>query len=125
MRARRPRTQSGARRASAHRRRLVGRGESSSYACAVSLSEELDAAAAHAEAHAQAGERVAGVIPTEPDSGLRAYLCSYEDAAGARSWLALGAAGAPLAQRSVVRAAVSIAALCELAEETAGGGQLD
>jgi hypothetical protein len=91
----------------------------------VSLSEELDAAAARAETHAADGEQLVGVIPTEPDIGLRAYLCSYEDAAGARSWLALDEAGAPLEERAVVRAAVSIAALCELAEETAGGGQLD
>jgi hypothetical protein len=91
----------------------------------VSLSEDLDAVAARAEALADRGERLAGVIPAEPDTGLRAYLCSYETAAGERSWVALDAAGEPIVERSVVRAAVSIAALCELAEETAGGGQLD
>jgi hypothetical protein len=91
----------------------------------VALADDLDALAAHAERHAAAGERLAGVLPTEPDVGLRVYVCSFEDASGARTWLALGADGEPLGERAVVRAAVSIAALCELAEETAGGGQLD
>lgn len=89
------------------------------------LAEDLDAIAALAEAHARPGERLVGVIPAEPDDGARTYLCSFEDAAGERSWLALDAGGAPLADRALVRAAVSISALCELAEETAGGGQLD
>jgi hypothetical protein len=91
----------------------------------VSLAEDLDAVAASAEAHAGPGERLAGVIPAEPDEGLSVYLCSFEDAAGERSWVALDGTGKPILERSVVRAAISIAALCELAEETAGGGQLD
>ena len=91
----------------------------------MSLSEDLDAIAARAETHATDGERVVGVIPTEPGDGLRVYLCSFEDAAGERSWIALDSGGEPLVERTRVRAAVSIAALCELAEETAGGGQLD
>jgi hypothetical protein len=91
----------------------------------VALAEELEAAAGAAAAHAAPGERVAGVIPAEPDTGARTYLVSFEREDGARSWLALDAAGAPVTDRALVRAAVSIAALCELAEETAGGGQLD
>jgi hypothetical protein len=91
----------------------------------VPLAEDLDAIAALAEAQTQPGERLVGVIPAEPDQGARTYLCSFEDAAGERSWLALDESGAPLTDRALVRAAVSISALCELAEEIAGGGQLD
>ena len=43
---------------------------------------------------------------------------------GERSWLALDAGGAPIADRVLVRDAVAIAAMCELAEESAGGGDL-
>jgi hypothetical protein len=39
--------------------------------------------------------------------------------------VALDAEGEPLASRTAVRDAVSIAALCELAEETAAGGDLE
>jgi hypothetical protein len=41
------------------------------------------------------------------------------------TWLAFDASGAPVRERAVVRDAVSIAVLCELAEDTAGGGDLD
>ena len=64
------------------------------------------------------------MLPTEPEPGQRVYLCSF-DGAGPRSWLALDAEGQPLRERRLVRAAVSIAALCELAEEAAGGGRLE
>jgi len=40
------------------------------------------------------------------------------------AWLALDAAGAPIASLSVVREAAKLAALCEVAEESAGGGDL-
>jgi hypothetical protein len=52
------------------------------------------------------------------------YLCAFEGEDG-RSWLALDGAGRPVANRTVLREAVSIAALCELATETAGGGELE
>ena len=89
------------------------------------LEDDLAALAAHAESHAPEGERLTGVVPAEPEDGVRIYLCSYENGAGGHSWVALDATGAVVAERALVRAAVSIAALCELAEETAGGGQLD
>jgi hypothetical protein len=91
----------------------------------VPLAEDLDAIAALAEAYARPGERLVGVLPAEPDDGARTYVCSFEDEVGERSWLALDSAGAALTDRALVRAAVSISALCELAEEIAGGGQLD
>jgi hypothetical protein len=63
------------------------------------------------------------VIPTESAGAQRVYLVAY--AAGERkSWLALDANGLPVTDRRVLRDAVSIAAMCELAEETAGGGHL-
>ena len=52
------------------------------------------------------------------------YLCAF-DGGGGRSWLALDGAGAPVTSRRAVRDAASIAALCELAEEVAAGGDLD
>jgi hypothetical protein len=92
----------------------------------VTLADELDRIAALAQAHAAAGERVAAVIATEPADGRRVYLCAFE-APGSeeQTWLALDHEGVPVAERARVREAVSIAAMCELAEETAGGGDLD
>jgi hypothetical protein len=92
---------------------------------AVALSEELELIAATAVAHAAAGERVTGVLAAEAGAGERLYLCSFEDGAGVRSWLALDAAGEPVADRAAVRDTASIAALCELAAEAAGGGDLE
>jgi hypothetical protein len=90
----------------------------------VSLEEELVEIAARATAHAADGEVVSGVIATEPVFGERVYLCSFERD-GRRTWLALDGTGVPIASRSLVREAASVAALCELAEETAGGGKLE
>jgi hypothetical protein len=90
----------------------------------VPLTEELARVAEAAGRFATAGEEVAAVIPAEPEPGLRVYVCAY-GADEHRTWLALGADGRPLHSRAVVRAAVSIAALCEIAEEVAGGGDLD
>lgn len=89
----------------------------------VSLEEELSAAGESAREHAGEGEEVVAVIPAEPGSGARVYLVAYEGN-GERSWLALDAAGRPVADRVLVRDAVAIAAMVELAEESAGGGDL-
>jgi hypothetical protein len=91
----------------------------------VSLAEEVERVARLAAAHAKPDDRVSGVIPTEPRPGARAYVCSFECADGYRAWLAVRDDGSPVADRHELRAAVSIAALCELAEEVAGGGDLD
>lgn len=87
------------------------------------LAEELDRIAAVAARFADDGEALTGVLPTEPRPGTRVFLCAFERAES-RSWLALDAAGEPIEDRSTVREAVSIAVLCEVAEETAGGGDL-
>ena len=88
------------------------------------LSDELERVAALAAAHAAPGERVAGVLASEPGPGRRIYLCAFENG-DRRTWLALDAAGDPLAHRAAVREAVSITALCEVAVETAAGGDLE
>ena len=87
------------------------------------LAEELDRIAAVAEGYASGGERLAGVLPAEPGPGARVYVCAFERGDD-RSWLALDPDGEPLRSRARVRDAVSIAALCELADENAGGGDL-
>jgi hypothetical protein len=67
----------------------------------------------------------AAVLPAEAHPGDRIYVCAFEEGDGARTWLAYDAAGAEVTDRRRVRDAVSIVALCELAEEAAGGGDLD
>jgi hypothetical protein len=74
-----------------------------------------------AAAAARPGEEVTGVLAAELLGGARVYLCAYESGA----WLALGEDGAPITSRQAVHDAVSLVALCEVAEETAGGGHLD
>jgi hypothetical protein len=89
----------------------------------VSLVEEIGAAIEAASAFAEDGEELLGVIPAEPARGARVYLCAYGRGDEQR-WLALDAATRPIADRVLIREAVSIAALCELAEESAGGGDI-
>jgi len=89
----------------------------------VGLAEEIAGVREAAAAFADAGEEVVGVVPAEPARGVRVHLCAFERG-DRRRWLALDAGGRPLADRSLVRDAVSIAAMCELAEESAGGGDV-
>lgn len=91
----------------------------------MSLSEELERIAAEAAAHATAGEEVAAVLATEPTDGRRLYLCAYAAGGEQRAWLAFDAAGDPVADRLAVREAASIAAVCEVAVDVAGGGDLE
>jgi len=88
----------------------------------VALSEDLSRIAVVAAAFAAPGETLSGVVAAEP-LGRRVYLCAYGTAEG-QTWLALDDAGSPLAERRLVREAASLAALCEIAEESAGGGDL-
>ena len=85
----------------------------------MNLDRDLRRIADAAVAYATAGEDVAGIVPTEPGNGLRLYVCAYgnEDST---TWLVLDATGVPVEERSLVLDAVSIAALCEVAEEAAG-----
>lgn len=92
----------------------------------MTLAEELDGIAAVAQTLAGPQEGVVAVLPTEARPGRRVYLCAFGAPDGEpESWIALDAAGRPLSDRQVVRDAISIAAMCELAEETAAGGDLD
>jgi hypothetical protein len=94
------------------------------YPGAVGLAEELDRVATAAAMHASDGEAVAAILAAEPASGRRVYLCAYEGGE-ARGWLALDGDDGPIDDRGLVRDAASIAALCEVAVEVAGGGDLE
>ena len=85
----------------------------------MALENDLRRIAETAARFAADGEEVAGIVPAEPANGIRVYVCAYgnEDAT---SWLVLDATAVPVQDLQLVRDAVSIAALCELAEEAAG-----
>ncbi len=65
------------------------------------------------------------VLAAEAQPGDRVYVCAFEADGGPRTWLAVGPDGEPVSERRRVRDAVSILALCELAQESAAGGDLD
>jgi hypothetical protein len=88
----------------------------------VTVAEDVKRIADAAAAFAEPGEELAGVLVTET-LGRRVYLCAFESAEG-RAWLGFDAAAGPLTDGRLVREAASIAALCEVAEESAGGGHL-
>jgi len=91
----------------------------------VALADELERIGVLGAAYAEPGDVVSGIIASEPSAGQRVYLCSFDDADGRRSWLAIRADGAAVTSRAELRAAVTIAALCEVAEDAAAGGDLD
>lgn len=78
--------------------------------------------AAAAAGFASDREEVAGVLVSEP-LGRRVYLVAFESGEE-RSWLALDDEARPLTERRLVCEAASLAAMCEVAEESAGGGDL-
>ncbi len=84
------------------------------------LEDDLARIAALAAAHGT----VSGVLAAEPAAGLRRYLVSFGPE-GAEGWLVLDDAGEPVARRGEVRDTASIIVLCELAEELAGGGDIE
>ena len=88
------------------------------------LRTDLEGTAARAAAH-DPGSTVAAVLAVEPAPGARRYLCAFERADGSRSWLAVDADAAPVTSRRDARDVVTVAALCELAEESAFPGDLD
>lgn len=90
----------------------------------MSLQDDLERIAGAVTAYAD-GRALQAILPSEPTAGVRRYLCALEDAHGARGWLALDDDARPVSDRRDVRDAVSIAALCEVAEESAFGGDLD
>ncbi len=88
----------------------------------MALSEDVERIAAAATGQAGAGEELAGVLAVDV-LGARVYLCAFGSDYGT-SWLALDDAGQPVTDPRLVREAASLAALCEIAEESAGGGDL-
>ena len=90
----------------------------------MALPEELERISRAAAAYGD-GRRLTAVLAAEPASGTRRYLCAFEDAHGARLWLVLDGAEHVVHERRDARDAVSIAVLCEVAEEAAFPGDLD
>ena len=88
----------------------------------MALSDDVERIAAAAVGHAAAEEQLTGVLAVDV-LGSRVYLCAF---AGAErtSWLGLDDEAHPVADARLVREAASLAALCEVAEESAGGGDL-
>ena len=64
-----------------------------------------------------------GVVPAQAEPDERTYLCAFVRGEE-RTWLVLDDEGAEVTSSEVVRRTASIIALCELAEERAGGGDL-
>ena len=85
----------------------------------MALDQELRRIAEVAVTYCRDGEELAGIVPAGPALGVRVYLCAYRDGEET-SWLVLSADASPIEDRSLVRDAVSIAALYELAGEVAG-----
>ena len=91
---------------------------------AMALSDDVERAAEAAAGLAGEDETVLGVVPAEALPGERRYLVAF-GRGEERTWLVLDAECRPVSERDDVRRAASIAAMCELAEESAGGGELD
>ena len=87
------------------------------------LREDLDRIAAAAAPYARGGEQLTGVVPSLAEPDERTYLCAFADG-DEHAWLVLDDAGKAVTSREVIRRTASIIALTELAEETAGGGDL-
>jgi hypothetical protein len=86
----------------------------------VALVDDVSRIAQAASRYAATGEEVVAVLTIEPAPGERIYLCAFGDSDGGQSWLALEGDGTPVTSRGRVRDAASIAAICEVAEESAG-----
>ena len=84
----------------------------------MTLDDDLVAAAAAASSQGD----VTGVLAAEPSPGRRLYLVAL--AGDPARWLVVGSDGRLLEHREDVRSVASIVALCELAEDVAGGGDL-
>ena len=84
------------------------------------MDQELRRIAEAAVTYCGEDEELSGIVPSEPAAGLRLYVCAFRDGDKA-SWLVLDSDGSPVEDSALVKDAVSIAALYELAEEAAGG----
>lgn len=86
----------------------------------MALEDDLERIAASAAAHGE----VAGVLAAEPALARRFYLVAL-GADAERRWAVLTDAGEVVERRDDVRDVASIVAMCELAEDLAGGGDLE
>jgi hypothetical protein len=86
----------------------------------VELRDELERIAAATAVHGT----VSGVLAAEPAAGNRFYLVAL-DKDDERHWLVVDEAANAVDERGLVREVASIVVLCELAEELAGGGDLE
>jgi hypothetical protein len=91
----------------------------------VSLTDDLERIGVAAQALAAPAERVTGVLAAAPVDVGRVYLCAYQTGDGGHAWLALDGDAQPIRDLRVVRESASLAALCEVAAESAGGAELD
>lgn len=85
----------------------------------MALEDELARAAGSAATHGE----VTGVLAAEPREGLRFYLVAL-DAGESTRWIVLDGEGRDVDRREDIRSVASIVALCELAADVAGGGDL-
>jgi hypothetical protein len=90
----------------------------------MALRDELERIAARAVEHAAAGESVSAVLAAD-SAGGRVYLVAYDGGGDSKAWLLFDAHGEPVEDRGAVRDAAGLVALVEVAEESAGGGELD
>ena len=111
-------------RASLRPRRKLGHGAESILGV-MALERRPRADRSRRGALAAPGEQVTGVLAAEPRGAGRVYLCALESGRPGRRGSRSTATASPSASRRLVREAASLAALCELAEELAGGGDLD
>jgi hypothetical protein len=86
----------------------------------MTLGEDLERIAGAASAHGE----VTGVLAAEPARGRRFYLVAL-GTDESRRWVVLGDDGQPIDARDDIRDTASIVAICELAADLAGGGDLD
>ena len=86
----------------------------------MALHEDLARIAVAAAAHGE----VTGVLAAEPSRGRRLYLVALGADEG-RRWIVLDQDAQPIDRRDDVRDTASIVALCELAGDLAGGGDLE
>ena len=91
----------------------------------MALTDDVERIGTAAQALAAPGERVTGVLAAEPAGAGRVYLCAYETGDGGHAWLALDGNAQPIRDLRAVREAASLAALCEVAAESAGGPELE
>ncbi len=85
----------------------------------MTLEDDLARAAAAAASHGE----VTGVLAAEPRDALRLYLVALKGVEDTR-WLVLDGDGREVDRKEDVRSVASIVALCELAADVAGGGDL-